>query len=311
MSILKQSTAATIKLGPFVDDTDGKTAETSLTISQADIRLSKNGGDFAQTNNAAGATHDELGYYDVPLDTTDTDTLGRLRVAVSKAGALPVWQDFVVVTANVYDTLCSTDKLDVNVAEMASGIITATVIATDAIDADALKADAVTKIQSGLALETTLTAVKSKTDLITTGTVITVTSPVSGSTITAIRGDTLVAVLEGIGSLTGYSNLWFTVKDYHTDPDTASIIQIEKTAGLLYINGAAASDPENGSLVVTDEASGDVTINLAAVETAQLSPRSYYYDIQILLDTGVINTLIIGIFDVLPDYTRSIGEQSL
>lgn len=138
-----------------------------------------------------------------------------------------------------------------------------------------------------------------------------VASAVAGSTITVLRGDTLSVSLTNIGALTNYDKIWFTVKDYHTDPDTASIIQIEKTAGLLYINGAAASDPENGSLVVTDEASGDVTINLAAVETAQLSPRSYYYDIQILLDTGVINTLIIGIFDVLPDYTRSIGEQSL
>ena len=125
MNLLKQSTAATIKLGPFIDDTNGKTAEDSLTISQADIRLSKNGGDFAQTNNSAGATHDELGYYNVPLDTTDTGTLGRLRVAVSESGALPVWQDFLVVTANVYDTLCSTDTFDVNVATMADDVITA------------------------------------------------------------------------------------------------------------------------------------------------------------------------------------------
>ena len=150
MNLLKQSTAATIKLGPFIDDGDGKSAETGLTISQADIRLSKNGGDFAQTNNAAGATHDEFGYYDIPLDTTDTNTLGRLRVAVSESGALPVWQDFLVVTANVYDTLCSTDTFDVNVAT----------IATDAITAAALKADAVTEIQNGLALEATLTAIK-------------------------------------------------------------------------------------------------------------------------------------------------------
>ena len=115
MNILKQSTAATIKFGPMVDDADGKTAETALTISQADIRLSKNGGDFAQTHNATGATHDENGYYDIPLDTTDTGTLGRLRVAVSESGALPVWQDFLVVTANVYDSLVGgSDKLDVN-----------------------------------------------------------------------------------------------------------------------------------------------------------------------------------------------------
>ena len=125
MNILKQSTAATVKLGPFIDDTDGKTAETALTIAQADIRLSKNGGDFAQTNNTAGATHDENGYYDIPLNATDTGTLGRLRVAVSKSGALPVWQDFLVVTANVYDTLCSTDSLDVNVTSLADDVITA------------------------------------------------------------------------------------------------------------------------------------------------------------------------------------------
>lgn len=44
---LKQSTAATIKVGPFLDSTDGDTAETGLTISQADVRLSKNGGNMA------------------------------------------------------------------------------------------------------------------------------------------------------------------------------------------------------------------------------------------------------------------------
>jgi hypothetical protein len=102
---LKHQTAVTIKMGPFLDDTDGKTAETGLTIAQADIRLTKNGGAFAQTHNSAGATHDENGYYGVQLDATDTDTPGRLRVAISKAGALPVWQDFVVAGENVFDSL--------------------------------------------------------------------------------------------------------------------------------------------------------------------------------------------------------------
>lgn len=102
---LKQSTAATVVLGPFVDATDGFTPETSLTISQADIRLSKNGGAFAQTNNAAGATAMEFGNYSVPLNTTDTNTLGRLRVAVYESGARPVFRDFQVLTANVFDSL--------------------------------------------------------------------------------------------------------------------------------------------------------------------------------------------------------------
>ena len=130
--LLKQSTAATIKIGPFVDSTDGVTAETALTISQADIRLSKNGGAFAQTNNATGATHDENGYYGVPLDTTDTNTLGRLRVAVNESGALPVWQDFMVVNANVYDSLIGgSDNLQVDTVQVEG------VDATDQINAAA------------------------------------------------------------------------------------------------------------------------------------------------------------------------------
>jgi len=119
MNWLKQSTAATIKLGPFLDDSDGKTAETGLTISQADIRVSKNGGAFAQSNNAAGATHDENGWYGIPLDATDTGTLGRLAVAIHESGALPVWAEFLVVPANVYDSLVSgSDELEVDAASV-------------------------------------------------------------------------------------------------------------------------------------------------------------------------------------------------
>lgn len=125
MFLLKQSTAATVVLGPFVDSTDGVTAETALTISQADIRLSKNGGAFAQTNNSAGATHMENGNFSVPLDTTDTGTLGRLRVHVNESGALPVWADFHIVPAEVYDTLIlATDNLTVDITS-ASRITTA------------------------------------------------------------------------------------------------------------------------------------------------------------------------------------------
>ena len=120
---IKQSTASTIKLGPFLDDTDGKTPETGLTISQADIRLSKNGGAFAQSNNTAGATHNENGYYDVPLNTTDANTLGTLRVAISKSGALPVWQDYMVVPANVWDSMFGASTLNVNVSTMSSAAV--------------------------------------------------------------------------------------------------------------------------------------------------------------------------------------------
>jgi hypothetical protein len=116
MLYLKQATAVTVKIGPFIDNTDGYTVLGALTVLQANIRLSKNGGNMAQKNDATSATHDELGYYDCPLNTTDTNTLGRLQVISSDAAAMPVPPEyFEVVTANVYDTLFSTDVFNVEV----------------------------------------------------------------------------------------------------------------------------------------------------------------------------------------------------
>ena len=103
MQVLKQSTAQTIILGPFVDDTDAVTPEDALVIAAADVRLSKNGAAFGAAS--AGGTHDENGYYRVTLAAGDDDTLGRLRVACFMAGALPVWEDFTVVTASAYNEL--------------------------------------------------------------------------------------------------------------------------------------------------------------------------------------------------------------
>ena len=117
MRFLKQSTSVDVPIGPFVDQTDGFTAESGLTITQPDIRLKKNAAAWGQKNAAQTLTHEENGYYEVTLDATDTDTLGLLRLAVNEGGALPVWEDFMVMPANVWDSLFGADKLDVNVAE--------------------------------------------------------------------------------------------------------------------------------------------------------------------------------------------------
>jgi hypothetical protein len=100
---LRQSTAVTVTIGPFVDATDGVTAETGLTISQADVRLSKNDAAFAQKNDATSASHKENGFYSCPLNATDTSTLGLLRLAVFESGAAPVWEDFLVVSQSYWD----------------------------------------------------------------------------------------------------------------------------------------------------------------------------------------------------------------
>jgi len=114
---LKQSTAREIAMGPFVDQTDGFTAETGLTIAQADVRLKKNEGDWGQKNETTTLVHEENGWYRCLLNATDTDTLGILMVAVNESGALPVWREFLVVPANVWDSFLGADLLDVSVTQ--------------------------------------------------------------------------------------------------------------------------------------------------------------------------------------------------
>lgn len=117
MIFVKQSTAVGVVIGPFVDDTDGKTAETALTLSQADCLLMKNAGAAAQKNDATSATHLAIGHYKVPLNTTDTATLGVMRLSIHETGALPCFLDLMVMPANVWDSMFGADFLQVDAAQ--------------------------------------------------------------------------------------------------------------------------------------------------------------------------------------------------
>ena len=124
-NFLKQSTSVVISFGPFLDKTDGVTEETGL-VSALDhastgIKLSKNGGALTIRHaTVTTTTYDAYGMYRVTLDTTDTNSLGTLRVAFNEAATcLPVWQDFMVLPANVYDSLVGgSDLLDVSVTQI-------------------------------------------------------------------------------------------------------------------------------------------------------------------------------------------------
>ncbi len=121
----KQSTATVISFGPFVSSADGDTLETGL-VSALDngttgIKLSKNGGALTIRHATVTATtYDAYGMYLVTLDTTDTNTLGTLRVAFAEPGTcLVVYQDFQIVPANVYDSLVlGSDLLDANASQL-------------------------------------------------------------------------------------------------------------------------------------------------------------------------------------------------
>jgi len=133
----------------------------------------------------------------------------------------------------------------------------------------------------------------------------------SGDTITAHRGDSLSVSLTGLGSLAGYVSLDFTVKRSKNDSDDEAIIRIRKNAsglddGLLRLNGALATAGD-GSLVVDDEAAGNITVNLAASATAKLKPSGgHHYDVQ-MIDATIVKTKTEGTFVIPADVTRAVA----
>lgn len=121
MILLKQSTAATLRVGPFMDAANGVTPETGVTLSGADqAEILKNSG---ATVDISGATWAAItgagGWYDLSLTTSHTDTLGMLTVVVQdESVCLPVFVRAMVVPAMIYDSLIGgTDTLQVDVTQ--------------------------------------------------------------------------------------------------------------------------------------------------------------------------------------------------
>lgn len=135
MRFLRQSTAVDLGIGPFLDSGDANTVESALTLTQPDVRLKKNGGAWAQKSAAQTLAHEENGWYEVNLSTTDTDTLGVLLLVVHESGALQVWHEFMVMPANVWDSLFASDLLQVDATQWLGGAIaTPTVTGVPEVD---------------------------------------------------------------------------------------------------------------------------------------------------------------------------------
>ncbi len=107
MQELRKGTQVKVRIGPFVDKTDGLTPETGITLSAADeAELLKHDG--AATVDISGRTWAAVagcdGWYDLTLTISDTDTFGQLTVVVQDDSVcLPVFRDFMVVAQNHWD----------------------------------------------------------------------------------------------------------------------------------------------------------------------------------------------------------------
>ncbi len=111
MQFLKQSTTASILVGPVLDSTGA--SYTSAVI--ADFNITKNGTSAAMAATAT-ATHDHNGMYVIALTTGNTDTLGRVDISLNKATyAMSVFR-YEVLTASTFDAIVT------NAATAAGGL---------------------------------------------------------------------------------------------------------------------------------------------------------------------------------------------
>jgi len=134
MIYLKQSTASQeVPLGYFLDDTDGNTEETGLTIANTDIKIWKYGTTTLANKNSGGATHISTGIYQCTLDATDTDTVGSLVIFIHVAGGLPVRLECQVLEEDIFDAMfaASADAFDSSaLIKTYSSLATASALAT-------------------------------------------------------------------------------------------------------------------------------------------------------------------------------------
>lgn len=112
MELLKQSTAATVLVGPVLDSTGA--AYTGMAI--GDFNITKNGTTAAMAA-AASVSHSHEGHYLVSLTTGNTDTAGRLKISCNKSTYAMPPASFTVLVATVFDALIT------NAAGGANGLL--------------------------------------------------------------------------------------------------------------------------------------------------------------------------------------------
>ncbi|RKY09839.1 MAG: hypothetical protein DRP56_02050 [Planctomycetota bacterium] len=141
MRCLKQNTAITVVIGPVMDWANGKTrlTDNSEFAPSTDLQLELVKGSTSSTltlTKTGGSNDCNLtgkGLATVELTAGNTDTLGQLRLCLSDKDIggypsetiLPVTEDFMVMAANVYDSLYGSDKLQVDTREVSGTAQTA------------------------------------------------------------------------------------------------------------------------------------------------------------------------------------------
>lgn len=137
MRFLKTNTATRITVGPFLDRTDGITPEVALTATNEKLTLMVDTGgvptlvlDTTATasggsNDLVHVTGDDAGFYDLELAAANVNYVGRAMLAITYAtDHCPVFHEFMILPANVYDSLVGgTDTLQADVTQISGSAV--------------------------------------------------------------------------------------------------------------------------------------------------------------------------------------------
>lgn len=318
MIYLKASTASQeVLLGPFVDSTDGVTAETALTIANTDIKIFKAGATTLASKNSGGATHISGGNYYAVLDATDTDTVGSGTIVVQVSGALAVRHDFTVLPALVYDSLIAgSDNLQVDTIQAAgttwgSGAITAGSIASSAITSAKFAAgaiDAAAIADNAIDLATFAADAKALMGVIAFGTA----QSVTGTTIRLASAETfaddeLIGATVLIRSASTGAGQARVITDYVSSTDTATVDTwtTTPTGTVTYVvfatSPASSSAPIaanvtqwNGSAVATPNTAGVPKVDTVAVSGTTQTARDLGASVIAASVTGNVGGNVVG-----------------
>jgi hypothetical protein len=153
-----------------------------------------------------------------------------------------------------------------------------------------------------------VTAVWANAERTLTSSALTTVAAVVGSVITQPWATSWDFSITGLGNITARASLYFTIKRRTTDIDSSAVVQIEETAGLLFINGAVATVAGNGTLTVDDAVAGDVTVTLAVAETNKLRPvDGLQYDFKMVTGAGLVQLLTLNRFNISDVVTGAIA----
>ena len=141
---IKENTAVTITFGPALLISDGVTPVTTLASGTVDEVGTYEHEATAITSLAAVTmTHRAGGMYTMQLTAASVNTVGLLTFYCRDDSAcLPIWKEFMVVPANVWDSMFGTDNLDVNVAQwLGTAAATPSVAGRPSVDSIAVSGD--------------------------------------------------------------------------------------------------------------------------------------------------------------------------